>query len=238
MKIFLQSLKSFFSIQMLRMIHLVVCMDSSALGRFNRGTLSDQSLMELLIDDLIGKEQFIDDDGEYLDLRKWGAGWSVFRFDDQGSLEAINLNGFFDGGSIQMQWAPERLLSLNFAENQIMGSLETASFPPLLCTLDVSVNSMSGEFAIEGLPRHIEYIDISANNFRGILNTRDFPPSMRKFYGDQNAFTHIQDLTSLPSSFEVLSLVKNHLAQEEVAVGETWIQPGWKRHQAHKLHQW
>ena len=134
-------------------IFFLLSIDGSA-GRVDIHSLSDQSLIELLLTDLsnISKQYFQDDSGYFVDVCEW----PNVECDTAGRV--INIDSF---------------------PSQIEGTLHFAYIPPCAKILNTSRGSLGcskfeGTLDTATLPQSLELLNISGNGFSGSVNFLSF----------------------------------------------------------------
>ena len=204
----------------------IACTDDG-LGRFSSLCISDQTLMEMLVQDFedvnIAKAG-----GNFIDISEW----SILCFDDSGSITAINIDiddteyidddpfyrsihrsikeSCFDGGgSIDFKYVPQTVTSLTVSEMSFKGTIETRDLPSGLIRLNVYGNYLMGSFDISGLPECIERIDIARNELTGSLKIEFLPESVKELCAISNNFSGTLNMAKLPPKVESLVLSCN-----------------------------
>ena len=204
----------------------IACTDDG-LGRFSNLCISDQTLMEMLVQDFedvnIAKAG-----GNFIDISEW----SILCFDDSGSITAINIDiddteyidedpfyrsihrgikdSCFDGGgSIDFKYVPQTVTGLTVSEMIFEGTIETGDLPSGLIHLNVFGNYLKGPFDISGLPKCIERIDIGGNEMTGSLKIEFLPESVKEFSAFSNIFSGTLSMEKLPPKMESLALSSN-----------------------------
>ena len=201
---------------------LLTAVTADPLGRFSALSLSQQSLMEMLVQDFSDVKIAKDADGAFFDIKEW----SVLRIDENGDIVAIYIDAedadFFDvpsikersfdaGGSIDFQYVPQTVQFLDLGCMMLEGQLETSILPSVLDNLSVGGNRLKGTFDIKGLPKGMEYINIPANKLHGSLAMDCLPSPMEIFNAWDNEFSGTVNLTELSPMLKKLSLSFNRL---------------------------
>ncbi|KNH04157.1 hypothetical protein XU18_2617 [Perkinsela sp. CCAP 1560/4] len=140
--------------------------------------MSDQTLMELLISSLNGKNVFRDTEGDFEDIHAW----ENLTFDDAGKIEEIDFGyeermqfcfdsdcdggcyeeeeyPIFQGGRIDLRWIPSSIKCFCVANLQLEETVETANLPWGLISIDLSCNKFTGPFAIGDLPKSLQFLN-------------------------------------------------------------------------------
>ena len=192
------------------------------LGRFSALSMSQQSLMDMLVKDFSDVKFAKDSDGAFFDIQEW----SVLRIDENGDIKGIQMNGidsfylpgpsiktsgFQAGGSIDFQYVPETVQFLAVRHMMLEGVIETSRLSKFLESLAVEGNRLKGTFDIKGLPKEMGHISISNNKLHGSLAIDYLPRPMETFFAHDNEFSGTVNLTNLPPKLMKLSLYDNYL---------------------------
>ena len=124
-----------------------------SLGRVDCNALSDQTLMELLIDgfDEEAKKEYQDNDGMYLDICKW----SCIECDDDERVVKIDIESSAVIGSLELCYVPPKaqLLSISsYGSSKLTGSIDVACLPNGMSYLSLSNNQLTGKINLTQLP--------------------------------------------------------------------------------------
>ena len=171
---------------MLSKIYAVVyfaCADDG-IGRFDRSTASQQSLMELFIFGLNQPEKICGSREDPDDLCEW---------------EGVKCNA--DGEVEEFHW--------NFKQDNGTGTIGFEFLPWSMKTLRMFMNALSGTIQLADLLGKMEVVDISFNNLIGCLDLDRLLATVRKLNLSQNKFTGDISLENLPKCLEYLSLAEN-----------------------------
>ena len=211
--------KILISFPMFRLISLYA---SDALGKIDMTSLSEQTKMELLIEDFGYQEPLQSADGDYLDVSEWPGVVT----DTDGTV--TNIEWAFDqntdyfqtnGRTIQLQYIPENVIDFSISECKMLGTVCTHDLPRNMKWLDISCNDFSGEFDIAGLPSCIGGAYIQHNKFCGSLSIPDLPPQIQDLFANDNKFSGTVDLSKLPDTMIELTLSDNAFVQEGLHIG-------------------
>ena len=196
-------------------------------GRFDRLSIPQQSLMEMLVQDYKDAEIIQYANGEIADIHDW----SILQFDDKDNITSINIDvsnidfislfeavrrsitrsSFICDGSIDFKYLPPTLVDLTIIGMRLFGKLETSGLPQDLQTLDIHSNNLDGQFDVAGLPRKLTSVNISSNKLSGSLCMESLPNALKVFKARKNNFSGKICLNKLPPELEILNLVENSL---------------------------
>ena len=184
----------------------------SAIGRVDPLTLSEQVLMELLIEGLDGesKAHFQDASGDFLDITEWPG----VETDDIGHISNFSFKTIAKG-NIALQFLPKHLISFDTGLLPMGGSIEAKSLPETLEHFSVAE---SGEFwgTVDfcNLPRSLQYCNLSENSLTGSAELTSLPPELHYLYINSNFFAGSASLDSLPEDLLYLYMQKNAFCGE------------------------
>ena len=190
--------------------------DGQSCGRVDVSSLSDQTLLELLVSDMHHVDKVQDADGDFLDIAEWkgvevaDAGVTQIEFRQTDSLFAVDED-FTVGpkGSIDLQWLPKTLQVFNIDEMELHGTIETSALPCAMRYLNISDNAFQGTFCTKGLPETIEFVLISCNELHGSISLDHLPRNIELFCAQSNNFSGELNFLKLPESLNALYLYKN-----------------------------
>ena len=185
-----------------------------ALGRLDYESLSDQTLMEMLIsgmgNDLKGYIQ--DESGNYKDVDEWevGEGCSPGLID--GRVVYVDFSTYeSDDKQFPFEYIPPLVESFVMRECNLHGTLNTSLLPPNLEKLNIFSNYLHGTIKFKSFPRKLQSIQISDNKFDGSCALSDLPDSIKTFKAYLNEFSGEIAMDSLPAKMEKLDLSTNKL---------------------------
>ena len=195
------------------MLFLTLRLMDPALGRLDYASLSDQALMEMLIEPLEEEEK---------GLLTYGRRFSTLHLIDvcewncieceNSRVTKVLFSGFnFSKKRVPFEFIPPLVREFNFSECQVHGTLDTSHLPRTLEGFDIYTNEMEGSLNFKGFPRKLRLIDISENYFSGICALSDLPDSLVDFIAHQNKFSGEITLNALPTALRWLMLSKNLL---------------------------
>ena len=188
--------------------------DGVAFGRVDYASLSEQSLMELLIADIQNLSDAQNSNGEFLDISKWKG----IKLCDGAvtKIALLNFDAIFaevipvgPRGSIDLQWLPRKLQAFDIQCMGLTGSIETGVLPRHLLDLNISENAFFGTFAVKNLPEAIKYINLRNNKLHGSLHIEHLPREVNNFQASGNAFSGELHFANLPASIQQLNLDRN-----------------------------
>ena len=187
----------------------VLAVDPS-LGRLDYDSLSDQALMEMLIEGLDDevKENYQDANGGYLDVCEWTA---VECTDDR--VTSIDISwGRMNEKQFPFEFIPALTQDFEIFSSNMHGTLDTGVLPSGLVRIQVSINNLHGELNFGAFPRKLERIHIDRNSFGGSCMLSDLPDALTIFSARENKLSGGVLLSDLPAAMEVLILSQNALS--------------------------
>ena len=207
---------------------LILTVDQS-LGRVDFGSLSDQMLMEMLIEGLTeeSKKAYQDAHGMFLDVCVWpGVSCNeeeqVVRMQNvsrgEGTLFLSNLppnmTDFVSlsaqlSGTLETSALPQTMQEFCIGFNNFHGTVDFSSFPANLRSIDIHRNEFSGSVNLENLPQSMTNIGINENKFSGTLCFKRLPPNLQILCISENAFTGDFHLENIPESLFIFDAWSN-----------------------------
>ena len=188
---------------------LQLCCIDPALGRLDYESLSDQALMEMLVDKLHPRQKTMlqDAHGNYKDACEW----TEVRCMD-GLVDKIFLGySCFTDKHFCFELVPPLTKSLSVTEMQLEGTLDTANLPLGLHYFSVSGNKLEGPIDFQKFPRELQEIRLSANAFTGSITIADFPDTLVDFHASGNHFSGELSLNDLPTGMKNFDVRNNDL---------------------------
>ena len=206
-----------------------------SLGRVDYGSLSDQTLMEMLIEgfDEETKRKYQDEHGIYSDVCEWPG--ITCDLDDRvveiqiktrhviGSLELcyvppevklVRINsrgGSKMTGSVDLTRLPKRMNLLILNNNRLTGKIDLTRLPPVMECLNLSLNQLTGEIDLTHLPDGMVFLSLEGNQLTGEIHLTQLPDGMKSLSLYKNQLTGEIDLTRLPPVMKYLDLSLNQL---------------------------
>ena len=208
---------------------LLFCADPSA-GRVDYDSLGEQTLMELLVSDMDGKDSFQGkDEGDFFPIIEWQG----LTFDECGSVSEIDWQIDMDytfyyheqenvidrspvkpGGTVALQWTPPHVLKMSLFFLQLYGEFRCSMLPREMQLLDLGHNHLTGSFEAADLPQSIETINITSNSLEGPVDMARLPQSIKSFMASSNKLSGSLNLTALPENVARIDLSGNHFSGE------------------------
>ena len=178
----------------------------SSLGRVDRESLPQQTLMEMVIEEITNKEKICGDVDEPKDIEEW-KGMIV----EDGEVIGIDWSDYGLRGSVHLEWLPSAVRKFVVRWNYLTGTLDWA-VPTSMKWLDLGHNLFDGSICLEALPEKMEYLSIPNNELSGSLNLASLPDTLAEFNAGENKFSGSVDLTQLPAALTQLDLSENKLS--------------------------
>jgi hypothetical protein len=189
------------------------CIDPSTLGRLDYASLSQQALMEMLIDGIENKEEICGSQEGSNDITEW----ERVEFNDIGEVLKIDWGGFHEHrlqGTINFQWIPSTVCELLLDHNYegLTGSIDLTSLPLSMNKLDLWINNFTGTINLSHLPENMEELNASYNKLSGSLDLENLPTLFKELDVHGNNFTGTVNTSNLPIGLELLWLSENQLS--------------------------
>ena len=180
-----------------------------SLGRLDYESLSDQALMEMLIDGLQAdhKALFQDANGNFQDVCEWKG---ITCTDDR--VTSIDMPYiYFDEKQFPFEFVPPHVTEFFANMKDLHGTLDASQLPLDLRYLSISDNVLHGSVDIGAFPRKMKTLLIERNIFSGSLSLSDLPPSLLHFDASNNQIIGEISLNALPPAMMDLRLNGNKL---------------------------
>uniref|UniRef100_A0A7S4PIR2 Uncharacterized protein n=1 Tax=Paramoeba aestuarina TaxID=180227 RepID=A0A7S4PIR2_9EUKA len=119
------------------MIVLYFISADPSLGKVDKTSLSDQTLMELFIEGVTNTGEIWESGDDSADISEWKG----LTFDSNGTIKTIeweHFGNYFElnlTGSLQLQWLPSTLVRVAVSGHQLSGSIDLEHLPEALLTL-------------------------------------------------------------------------------------------------------
>jgi len=207
--------------------------------------INDQQIMEMMIRDIseTGKEQFLDEIGEYKDVSDWKGvttddEGNVIRIDWQ--MPKVNLGG----GTIDLSYIPFYIKSFNVRDQDLEGNLNVAVLPRSLVSFNMRCSKLKGKVVGSHLPPKMEFFDVHSNKINRFIGDslpttirvcslrdnnisgplvlpKEFPPRLVHMdLGDNSLSGPLILPKEFPPNFKYMSLKNNLFHQESLIVGK------------------
>ena len=195
-------------------VSMLILTADPSLGRVDYMTLSDQTLMELLIEgfDDKTKKRYQDDHGMYLDVCEW----PFIKCDDDERVIKIDIDSLHVSGSIELCYVPPKVKVLNISlwwgTNELTGSVDLTSLPDGMESLSLNYNQLTGGIDLTQLPKEMQKLHLYNNKLTGGIDLTQLPDRMSSIFFSNNEFTGEIDATHLPDEMEYLIFNNNKLS--------------------------
>ena len=178
----------------------------AALGRLDYDSLSDQTLMEILMENS-GPYFLHDKNGNFTDACSWDYVscengrvthlqfekcylWSQFEFGFIPPLvRSFTVLSCDMRGTLDTSLLPRNLELFDVGFQKMSGTLDWKSFPRKLRSIDIKYNLFTGSIVLSDLPNALVYLEVLGNRFSGELSFRELPPSLYKLNLSGNELT-------------------------------------------------
>mmetsp|Transcript_22253 Transcript_22253/g.34560 ORF Transcript_22253/g.34560 Transcript_22253/m.34560 type:complete len:228 (-) Transcript_22253:2-685(-) len=207
-------------------MYLSVFCTKPSLGKVDKASLPQQTLMELLI----AQFENMDIIGITKENPKDISEWHGITLNDSGEVTEINWTWGDFGGSIDLQWMPSTLRTADissdvFSDFRLEGTIDLIRLPPVLKSLKLSENRFTGEISLICLPEPMTTLELTFNRLSGPLDLTKLPKHMKRLHLDSNCFTGVTDFSQLPESLTDLRLSGNYELSGEIheRKGAVWM---------------
>eukprot|EP00009_Paramoeba_aestuarina_P002406 CAMPEP_0201507342 /NCGR_PEP_ID=MMETSP0161_2-20130828/1033_1 /ASSEMBLY_ACC=CAM_ASM_000251 /TAXON_ID=180227 /ORGANISM="Neoparamoeba aestuarina, Strain SoJaBio B1-5/56/2" /LENGTH=188 /DNA_ID=CAMNT_0047901679 /DNA_START=24 /DNA_END=589 /DNA_ORIENTATION=+ len=176
---------------MIAILHHFVSWDSS-IGKVDKSTLSDQTLMELFIEKIENKGIIYGNHSTPPSITTW---CSLQKADDD-TIIAILWSRFLLVGTLRFEWLPSTICEVKMGSNCLSGSINLLELPDRLEHLTMWSNRLVGTIDLHRLPPAMVHLDLAMNKLSGTLNLEHLPDALQKLYLTENAFEGTVNLMS------------------------------------------
>ena len=188
---------------------LLLCTVDEALGRLDYDSLSDQMLMEMLIENMEEglKGPFQDENGNYKDIIDW-LGISC----TEGRVTEIHIyHSHFNEVQFPFEFIPPLVTWFTFTNSNLHGTINPKSLPSHLTLFQVSLNNLTGSILLKDFPRGLKTLEAIKNQLSGSLILSDLPDALIGFDVSENLFSGGISFDRLPPALEYLHVDANRL---------------------------
>ena len=192
----------FYSLKMLTTV-FVACADDG-IGRFDRSTLSQQSLMELFVFGIDKAEKICHSRESPAEVCQWkGASCNA-----GGEITALKWSYASENGSgtVELKYLPSSMKELAMMYNALTGTITLGDLPDSMETLCLCGNHLTGRLDLDSLPAAMQHVDLSDNAFTGEISIEHLPNGLKDLYLCENQLSGPVCFTSLPPAFVNLDL--------------------------------
>ena len=195
-------------------------LSSHATDSLSLSDLSDQTLMEMLIEhmEICPSDQFRDETGAYKEVCKWpGVQCNGRRRVKHILWLERYLKDVVLRGTVDFRFMPQR--TRNFviyagdeqSRNSLFGTIDTAALPRGLSTFFIPYQRFHGTIDFRRLPLELESLRIQDNRFEGSIHLNNLPKKLKQLHAHENRFSGSLILKSLPDTLESLNASHNQL---------------------------
>ena len=180
-----------------------------ALGLLDYESLSDQALMEMLIDGMTAKDKavFHDKNGNSKDVGEWRG---IALSNDRVTEVAI-LYQEFSKKQFPFDLIPPLVTNFVVFDCNLHGLLDTSILLQNLSVINISFKNLHGTLNFKAIPRKMREMAISHNQFTGSCALDELPKSLKLFEASRNKFSGEISLNALPDAMDELNLRGNLL---------------------------
>ena len=187
---------------------------SSHLGRLDYASLSQEILMELLIEHIEKKEKITTEDDTDIES------WNGITCNEHGDVMRVNWGFLNIRGKIDLQWLPSTIKYFQISGNSFKGSADFSRLPTKLESVELGGNSLDGAIDLTALPESLVTLTAQYNNFSGSLELTSLPDALKHLYLNNNKFEGYVNFGALPDSLCALNLSGNALLEGRLEENE------------------
>mmetsp|Transcript_22236 Transcript_22236/g.34540 ORF Transcript_22236/g.34540 Transcript_22236/m.34540 type:complete len:235 (-) Transcript_22236:46-750(-) len=183
-----------------------------SVGRVDKASCSQATLMELVIGNVENKESIMGT------REKPPKDWNGLFTDsnDPESITTFMWSFIRIRGSIALEWLPPTVDACFLDSNSLTGTVNLSCLPDVLRVLDIRGNRLTGSLDLAHLPASVEDLCLSENRFSGSVCLTHLPSGMCRLDISKNELGGCVDLSQLPSKMTTLSLNDNLALRGEI----------------------
>ena len=181
-----------------------------ALGRLDYDSLSDQALMEMLIDGMNkdAKANFQDSSGNFLDV----CDWEDFKCAGDRVEKIYFYNKKFAAPQIPFEFIPSHVRKVTIFFCELSGTLDASALPQRLQKFLVALNKLHGTIDFCALPRGLKALSLRNNAFHGSCPLSALPDTLTSLDVAENQFSGEIAFNDMPAAMEVIELSLNNFS--------------------------
>ena len=214
--------------------HLTLIIISTAdlpLGRFDYESLSEQTLMELLVTPLsqTNNANFTDFNGNFTDIKEWNA--VFFDTDDHVTAISWQFPWHSESTGLDLKWIPPHVKNFSYQHSMTNIDFSPENLPSGLTYLKIrawiggpvdfkvltlklneihlQLCAISGTCDLEHLPKDLQILNIDSNEMSGSLCFGKLPTPLKVLRAGNNSFSGDIVLDALPAQIEKIELHNN-----------------------------
>ena len=206
-----------------------------SIGRFDRKMLSQQTLMELFVQDFHPdfSRRFQNESGDFIEKCEWPVVYCsqikmrevVRNIEISGSsmypdapieakyfpptLKYLRLENVRVLGSFDMAAVPESVDYMKLTNASFEGTIDFTAIPKSARELHIYKTSISGTVDLAHLPSDLTLVNIAHNKFQGSIDLEHLPSLLHQMSLNSNEFCGSVSLEKLPSGLRALDLSAN-----------------------------
>ena len=200
--------KMIFSFLQSHLMFTELCCVDPSLGRVDKASLPQQTLMELFIDGITNKEVLCGVPPKDV------AQWPGVDVNEMNEVTALKWVGKRLEGSLSIQWLPVTVWEIRIVFNKLSGTLDLSALPEKKVMFSASANVFTGSVALHQLPSRMQSLSVNNNRLSGTLDLQNLPASIKSLRLNRNNFYGTVNLTCLPDGLQILFLCTTSLSGE------------------------
>jgi len=168
--------------------------------KYTLDMLSDEQLMQMLIQHVKNKKRFMKKGRTFKDLKDW-PGVTL----EDNHVVKIDWENYYLGGSMNLSFIPQYVIWVSIHGNSIEGSICASDLSSNLQHLSVSRNKFTGTIEWSKLPQDLENLYLYNNHFSGTVECSALPQRITNLWIAFNDFEGVLDLRSAPVCMKPIS---------------------------------
>ena len=198
----------FLSLIPFSMLHAFLTIDPHV-GRFGMDCLSEEQLMELLVQNIEESGHYCFHTGDSTSP----CGWEGVECNESKNVTKISFESTLKG-ALSLEFLPPHLEHLYASFMTKPSPLYMKKLPDPLTFIAMNACALTGDVDIAALPRGMKTLLLNENSLTGSLDLTALPPSIVKFEMNMNKLSGSIALDRLPETLTVLKLSGNSLSGE------------------------
>ena len=187
---------------------LLTAIDPS-IGKVDQSTLSQQTTMELLVENIMNVTKVTGDFEAPNTIDKWKG----ITLDASGNVKCINWEHQYNlNGPLPLQWLPHTLRGIDVTANWLCGSLDLDVLPALLIEVFLGQNNFEGTVSLRHLPPGLLVLELVGNRLSGPIDLTSLPSGLQGLLLGNNPFEGETDFSKLPDSLMHLTIGNTKLS--------------------------
>ena len=159
--------------------------DEPALGRIDYASFSQQTLMEMVVENIEDVERICGTRDDPLEIAEWGG----VDCDEKGDVLRIDWSNEALKGSINWRWLPSTLVRIEIGFCELSGALDLPRLPAGLRQMLIYDANLTGPIDLSQLPAKLVELSFCINSLSGPIDLTRLPRCLERLILALNEFT-------------------------------------------------